>query len=145
LFVPINIGERLHHRLQQCRLIVFHAEQIVFAEVLQHLQQRTIRESGIAGEQLNEGIFLEKVFGVLLQTITFVRLITFDGLLGKDKIEVVNEEVEHVNGSATGESKLLGSFSVNGGGQITMFGKQKPKEVGHGLLKIFEGEFCQRA
>jgi len=109
------------------------------------LEQRSIRESGIAGEQLNKRIFLKKVFGVLLQTISFVRLVPFDRILSKDKVEVVDEEVEHVNGFAVSESKLFGSFSVNGGGQVALFGKQKPKEVGQGLLKIFEGKFCQRA
>ena len=57
-------------------------------------------------------------FGMLLQTISFVGLIAFDGILGKDKVEVVYKEIEHVNGSTVGVSKLFGSFSVNGGGYL---------------------------
>ena len=118
LFVPIHIGKRLHHGLQQGRLIVFHTEQIVFAEVLQHLEQRSIGERGIAREQLNKGILFEKLVGMLLQTISFVRLIPFGRILGEDDVKVMHKQVERMghalfgtwigNGSESGDESRKG-------------------------------------
>ena len=84
------------------RLIVFHTEQIIFAEVLQNLQYRASRERSVASEQLNERIFLKKLFRMLLQTVSFIGFIAADRILCKDKIEVVNEHIEQMDCRVSG-------------------------------------------
>jgi hypothetical protein len=46
---------------------------------------------------LNEGITVEEIFGVLPKTIFFIGFIFFGGILGERYIEILDEEVEHVN------------------------------------------------
>jgi len=82
---------------------------------------------------------------MFFQTVAFVGLIPFDGILGKDKIEVVNEHVKQMDCRAVGVPKLFGSFAIDGGGQVALFGKQKLEKDGQGFLKVFEGKFCERS
>ena len=95
--VFINVRKRLFERFPNGRLIVLHAEKIIFAEFIQDFQQRSSHKSGIAREQLNKRIFLEKVFGVLPKTRLFIGLVFGNGILGENEVEIVNKQIEQMD------------------------------------------------
>jgi len=55
----------------------------------------------------------------------------------------VNEEVEQMDGSAIGLTKLFGGFAIGGDGQIFLFSKQALEKLDQCLLKILQGNSCQ--
>jgi translation elongation factor EF-4 len=60
---------------------------------------------------------------MLFQTVGFIGFVFVNGILGKDKVEIVNEQIEQMYGLAVVLMKLFGSFSIGGNGQIALFGK----------------------
>ena len=54
----------------------------------------------------------------LAQTRLFIGLVFVNGILGENKIEIVNKQIEQMDGIAIVLMKLFGSFSVGGNGQV---------------------------
>ena len=77
------------------------------------------------------------------QTTLFIGLLFLDGIPGKDNAEVVDEEVEQMDGSAIGVIKMLGGFAIGGNGPMALLGKQTLKKGDEGLLKIAQGDFLR--
>ena len=80
------------------------------------------------------------------ETTRFVRFVLANVITHRRDFDMVNEEVEHLNGIAVGIVHLLCGLTVNGGGEHAVFkGKNHFQKIGDDLVKVFDGGFFEGA
>jgi hypothetical protein len=95
-------------------LIVLDREQEVAVRFQQDTGQGPLGEEGVAGEQPDERVVLEQFLQRLLQRLGLGRLAAGDGELSQAEVQLVGEDVEHVDRLTVGVVPLLAGLAIDG-------------------------------
>jgi hypothetical protein len=100
-----------------------------------------LQKDRIAGQKLEQRILCEKFGSMSFEATGFVGLVAANGILSKVDFDVVNENVQHVQGFSVGVAGLAGGLAVDGTDEeIVLIGEKSVKKFGEGGLKFFDGK-----
>ena len=133
-----GVAEAGQDRLQQLGLVVLDCEQEVAARPQQDMGQGPLGEEGVAGEQPDERVVLEQFLEGVLQRLGLGRLAVGDGELSQAKVQLVGEDVEHVDRLAAGVAPLLAGLAVDGRRDGRQWSGDRDDPTREGVAKLLQ-------